>query len=202
MHSDIESGDLDCCKVIWYSNDRKTLRLHSDNEHWISQDHPIATFSLGATRRIEFVPHGAAHTRVVRSTDAERNSLYIMHSGCQSVLRHRVLPGNTADCNEHIKFSLSFRKCKPELDSCNEGTHSIPASVNSSSTISDSSKCERTQATLLLEDSFLARLDAAKLGKSKKCVLNKAKGGNKISDVLLNIDEFYYDDNNLKGVVH
>ena len=50
-------------------------------------------------------------------------------------------------------------------------------------------------------DSFLARLDAAKLGKSKKCVLNKAKGGNKISDVLLNIDEFYCDDNNLKYTV-
>ena len=86
LHSDIESGDLDCCKVICYSNDRKTLRLHSDNEHWISQNHPIPTFSLGATRRIEFVPHGAAHTRVVRSIDAERNSLYITHRGCQSVL--------------------------------------------------------------------------------------------------------------------
>ena len=201
LHSDIESGDLDCCKVICYSNDRKTLRLHSDNEHWISQDDPIATFSLGATRRMEFVPHGAAHTRVVRSIDAERNSLYIMHPGCQSVLQQRVLPGNTADCNEHIRFSLSFRKCKPESDSCNEGIHSIPAPVNSSLAISDSSKCERTPVTLLLGDSFLARLDAAKLGKSKKCVLNKAKGGNKISDVLLNIDQFCCDDNNLKYTV-
>ena len=62
-------------------------------------------------------------------------------------------------------------------------------------------KCERTPATLLLGDSFLARLDAAKLGKSKKCVLNKAKGGSKISDVLLNIDEFCCDDNNLKYTV-
>ena len=47
-HGDIKSGDLDCCIIICYSNDRKSLRLHSDNEPFISQSHPIATFSVGS----------------------------------------------------------------------------------------------------------------------------------------------------------
>ena len=67
---------LDCCNIICYSNDKKSLRLHSDNEFDICQAHPIATFSLAASRRIEFVPIGSNHTRVVHSVDATNNSLY------------------------------------------------------------------------------------------------------------------------------
>ena len=131
-HCDVKTADLDCCNVICYSNDKKTLRLHSDNESSISQSHSIVTFSVGATRRIEFVPLGASHTRVVGSIDAENNSLYIMQPGCQSILQHRVLPGNTADCDEHIRFSLSFRKFKPESDCSNEDPCSTAVLANSS----------------------------------------------------------------------
>ena len=58
----VPESDLDCCNIICYSNAGKTLRLHSDNDHYISQLHPIVTFSPGASRPVEFVPHGASHT--------------------------------------------------------------------------------------------------------------------------------------------
>ena len=149
MHGDIKSGNLDCCNIICYSNDRKPLRLHPDNEPSISQTHPIATFSVGASGRVEFVSLGASHTRVVQSIDAESNSLYIMHPGCQSVLQHRVLPGNTADCDEHIRFSLSFRKYKPEPNSTS--TNEDPCT---SAVLTNPSTTKLTPATLLLGDSF------------------------------------------------
>ena len=195
-HGDIKSGDLDCCNIICYSNDRKSLRLHSDSEPSISQTHPIATFSVGASRRVEFVPLGASHTRVVQRIDAESNSLYIMHPGCQSVLQHRVLPGNTADCDEHIRFSLSFRKYKPKPNSTS--TNEDPCT---SAVLTNPSTTKLTPATLLLGDSFLSRLDGAKLGKSKKVVLNMARGGNKIKDVELSIDNFRDNNNNRQYLV-
>ena len=203
-HCDLKTADLDCGNVICYSNDKKTLRLHFDNESSISQSHSIVTFSVGATRRIEFVPLGASHTRVVGSIDAENNSLYIMQPGCQSILQHRVLPGNTADCDEHItiRFSLSFRKFKPESDCSNEDPCSTAVFANSLSVVSNTSTPTPNPATLLLGDSFLARLNATKLGKSKKVVLNMAKGGNKISDVELSIDDFCNDNNNRQYLIY
>ena len=103
-------GALNCCNIICYSNDKKSLRLHSDNESSIFQTHPIATFSLGVTRRIEFVPIGSHHTRVVHSVDASNNSLYVMHPGCQSILKHRVLQGDSSGSQDHTRYSISFRK--------------------------------------------------------------------------------------------
>ena len=85
-HESVPNGGLDCCNIICYSSDNKTLRLHSDNESNICQAHPICTFSIGAPRRIEFVPHGSNYTSVVRSLSLDTNSLYTMHPGCQSLL--------------------------------------------------------------------------------------------------------------------
>ena len=56
-HSNMKSGDLDSCHVTCYSNDRKTLRLHSDNEPTISQSHPIATFFYRSFKENRFCPH-------------------------------------------------------------------------------------------------------------------------------------------------
>ena len=182
--------------IICYSNDRKSLRLHSDNEPSISQSHPIATFSVGASRRVEFVPLGASHTRVVQSIHADSNSMCIMHPGCQSVLQHRVLPGDTADYNEHIRFSLLFRKYKPEPNSTS--TNEDPCT---SAVLTNPSTTKLTPATLFLGDFFLSRFNGAKLGKSRKVVLNMARGGNMIKDVELSIDNFKDNNNNRQYLV-
>ena len=101
-HESIPKGSLDC-NVVCYSNDSKTLRLHSDNESNIDQTHPICTFSIGAPRCIEFVPHGSNYTRVVRSVTADSNSICTMHPGCQSLLQHRVLLGCSSKSSNQVQ---------------------------------------------------------------------------------------------------
>ena len=71
-----------------------------------------------------------------------------MQPGCQSILQHRVLPGNTVDCDEHIRFSLSFRKFKPESDCSNENPCSTAVLANSSSVVSNTSTPKPNPVTL------------------------------------------------------
>ena len=47
----------------------------------------------------------------------------------------------------------------------------------------------------------MSRLDRAKLVKSKKVVLNLARGGNKIKDIELSIDDFKDNNNNRQYLV-
>ena len=176
-------GALNCCNIICYSNDKKSLRLHSDNESSISQTHPIATFSLGVTRRIEFVPIGSHHTRVVHSVDASNNSLYVMHPGCQSILKHRVLQGDSSGSQDHTRYSISFRKYGSILP--RESYIQSPSEESPSST-----PVSRIPASLLVGDSFLVRMDKERLEKNKKTVLNLAKGGNKIQNVIQSLHAF------------
>ena len=176
-------GALNCCNIICYSNDKKSLRLHSDNESSISQTHPIATFSLGVTRRIEFVPIGSHHTRVVHSVDASNNSLYVMHPGCQSILKHRVLQGDSSGSEDHTIYSISFRKSGSILP--RESYIQSPGEESPSLT-----PVSRIPASLLVGDSFLARMDKERLEKNKKTILNLAKGGNKIQNVFQSLHSF------------
>ena len=182
-----------CCNIICYSNDKKTLRLHSDNESDISQTHPIATFSLGASRLIEFVPIGSHHTRVVHSVEATNNSLYVMHPGCQSIVKHRVLQGDSSGSDDQIRYSISFRR-----------SSSTPLTVSNSElpASEDSPNVTLIPTSLLVGDSLLARLDPERLGKGKKTILNLAKGGNKICNVIDNLKAFIADSGSKKYLVN
>ena len=181
----VPDSDLDCCNIICYSNARKTVRLHSDNDHYISQLHPIVTFCLGASRPVIFVPHGASHTHVVKSITVESNSVYIMHPRCQ-VLQHRVLPGNNENDNDQLRFSISFRKYK------NDDTNTIPVTTSNPSLATVPTQ----KVSFLAGDSFLVRLDAFRLGKKKRTVFNIAIGGNKIPDAIDSLRRFSSDTKN------
>ena len=180
--------ELDFCKVICYSSDKKTIRLHADNEDYIDQTCPIATVSLGASRTVEFVLFGSSHRNTVISVESKHNSLYVMKPGCQSVLQHRVTPGNSKDqISNQVRYSISFRKFKADL---------LPSQPSpTASNNSQPSTSPKIRTTLIAGDSFVARLDANKLGKSRKNVINLAKGGNKIPDVINSIENFRHNCN-------
>ena len=181
-HVGIPDADLDCCNIICYSSDKKSLRLHADDEPTISHTRPIATFSLGAARTVEFVPKGSSHTNVVRTIEAESNSLYVKNAGCQAILQHRVLPGSSDSPANQVRYSISFRKFRsePEREDTTRFMSSSPAKG-----------AKLIPASLLVGDSYLARLDSKRLGKGKKTVVNIAKGGNKIPDVLESLHDFH-----------
>ena len=177
------NAKLDCLHILSYGDSKHTLRLHADNEPYIDGTCPIATVSIGATRNIEFVPFGNKHNQVVKTVTADNNSIYVMNPGCQSVLQHRVTPGDSTDCSNHVRYSLSFRKFKSST--CpSEAVPSQPAAS------SPQHSQVKTATSLLVGDSFLARLDAARLGKGKKNIINIAKGGSKIPDVIKAIEDF------------
>ena len=123
-HKDV-CTELDCCNVVCLSNSKQSIRLHADNEASIDQSHPIATVSLGAMRKIEFVPFGSSYDHTVVTIQAEHNSMYVMRPGTQSTLQHRVVRGNIKQ-SENQNY-ISFRKSKPEntepiADSFQQGT--------------------------------------------------------------------------------
>ena len=191
-HESVPNSGLDCCNVICYSSDNKTLRPHSDNESNICQAHPICTFSIGAPRRIEFVPHGSNYTSVVRSLSLDTNaSLYTMHPGCQSLLQHWVLPGCSNKSSSQVRYSISFQKSKPVYGDCS------PTQPDNSMDVTSNA----IKATLLVGDSFPARLDKERLGKKKKVVINMAKGGSRIPNVVHTVKEFRNNAENSKYTI-
>ena len=186
---ELVNKELDFCNVICYSSDRKSIRLHADNENYIDQTCPIATVSFGATRTVEFVPFDSSHRNTVISVESKHNTLYVMKPGCQSVLQHRVTPGTSQDhVSNQVRYSISFRKFKADP----RPQPSTTPSVSQMSGIVNSQLCTplKTRTTLIVGDSFVARLDSDKLGKGRKNVINLAKGGNKIPDVIDSIKNF------------
>ena len=182
--------ELDCCNVICLSNNKKSVRLHADNESYLDQSCPIATVTIGATRKVEFVPFGRNHQQSVVSLEAEHNSLYVMNAGCQSILQHRVTPGNIKESGDQIRYSISFRKFRSDQSQDGSGS-SIAASIPLYSSVLKASP--KVPTSLIVGDSFAARLDANRLSKGTKNIINIAKGGYKIPDAIESLDTFHKD---------
>ena len=162
---------LDYCNVICLSKNKKSIRLHPDKEAYIDQSCPIATFTIGTTRKVEFVPFGGNHQHAVLSVEAEHNSLYIMNTGSRSMLQHRVIPGNVKESGDQVRYSISFRKFKPDPPKqCSSTTSSAVV------TTSTTNNTPKIPTSIIVGDSFAARLDSNWLFKGCKNVINVAKG--------------------------
>ena len=95
--------DLDSCLVARYYTKGQSLSWHQDNENIIDQTSPICNISIGPTRIIEF----SKDNNTIMDLKMENGSILTMNPGCQSVLSHRVLPGED---ESEVRYSLSFRK--------------------------------------------------------------------------------------------
>ena len=99
------------------------------------------------------------------------------------------------------QYFISFRKSKPEntepiADSFQQGT-----TCSSGSVLSSDNKAPRIRTTLIVGDSFAARLNPERLSKGRKKVINIAKGGNKIPDVIDSVINFYDNDSSYGLIV-
>lgn len=196
------TGDMDAALVSCFSTSNAHLRLHSDMEPLISQSSSICTVSFGPPRTLEFVRIGKLDLKGNNDLTADLSipathlSMNIMKPGCQSVLKHRVPEGvhQTGECN--IRYSISWRKIvRPDAPP----TTSIisPNIPNEDSTLapdkaipSPKPSQAKESVVLLAGDSFFARLEAPRLAKKNKTVINIAKGGSKIDTVLKSIEDF------------
>ena len=214
------TGDMDSCLVSCFSNSKAKLSLHADNEALISQKSSICTVSFGAPRSLEFVHNNKRDKFGKRLVTADRtlpaidHSMNIMKPGCQAVLKHRIPRGGQTPNSSEVRFSLSFRKLAlktplqqssdpvaPAHTSSSKPTLSsapIPASSDSPQPSPKQSKTppQKMPVVLIAGDSFPARLDSLKLGKSKKVVHNIAVGGSKIAAVQKSIEDYVNDNPN------
>ena len=101
--------------------------------------------------------------------------------------QHQILPGCSSKSSNQFRYSVSFRKFKPEL---------VPDHYNETSTINEVPSTTSVPATLLLGDPFPAHKDKGRLSKNMKVVINIAKGGSRIPDVIQSIEDFK---NNIKN---
>ena len=119
------NGPLDSCLVLKYTDSSAHLRKHSDNEPLMDQTKSICTFSLGATRTIEFYSK-AGRSKLVTSHKMENNSLTIMRPGCQQKLLHKVRAENGRSNLSQVRYSISFRaicKDKPVINNDDTPDH-------------------------------------------------------------------------------
>ena len=119
-----------------------------------------------------------------------------MNTGCQSMLQHRVVPGNVKESGDQVRYSISFRKFKPDpLKQCSSTASSAVAAT------STTNNTPKIPTSIIVGDSFAARLDANRLSKGCKNVINVAKGGNKIPDAIDSIKKFHENPDNDKLII-
>ena len=180
-----------------YRNNKSTLRLHSDDEHeYIDQKSTICSFSIGATRDIEFCLKSIPGSDPVITFNMTEGSLVLMKPGCQQALKHRV-PKRTGKIG--MRFSFSFRKLLPSDLNLSPIKRTIAAFKERSRTPGESMQlnaptkhpcvlhhdadAQGPGVTVLIGDSISEHLVSDKLGKGKTEVVNLSKGGSKIVHV-------------------
>ena len=97
-------------------------------------------------------------------------------------MRHRIPTGTHIVKGKNVRFSLSFCNIK-----CPQ---SLPSSSTTSIKESDGSPNNMQPMILVAGDSFYNRIDADKLGKGKKAVINIAADGSKMEKVQKAISDF------------
>ena len=186
--SDLVDGPLDSCLVIKYNSTQASLSMHADNEPMIDQDKSICSYSLGYPRTLEFYTIGNRLKKALEFK-TQNNGLLVMKPGTQQQLKHCVRP-EPGDTNKSgVRYCLSFRalSTKPAAPNVLLPPATKPESTLDNTTTNVSSK---HHVCLVAGDSFAARLDSVKLGKSRVEVVNIAKGGSKISHVQKQLEDY------------
>jgi alkylated DNA repair dioxygenase AlkB len=105
LRKDIESATgtkFNSVLLNRYESGSGSVGWHSDDEPEMSQQHPIASLSLGATRSFQIrKSHGS-----VQTIELGHGSLLVMHAGMQREWKHRV-PKTRKPCGRRI--NLTFR---------------------------------------------------------------------------------------------
>lgn len=115
--------DFDVCFLNLYEHNRDYLGWHSDDSPEMSDDHPIATVSLGAERAIQFRPRGTTTEPgpPVETLMLGNGSAAIMAPGMQDLWQHRI--PKASDNQLGPRISLTYRVYVPtnreeKLDEC------------------------------------------------------------------------------------
>ena len=186
-------GPLDACLVIKYNSEETALSLHADDEDIQDQSKAICSFTLGASRTVEFFSK-ARKPKPVTSVRTGNNGLLIMRPGTQDKMKHCVRsdqevmgrkPREDNISTTHIRYALSFRALAGS---------SPPLSIVQPTTVTNQKPQPlppKRKMCLIAGDSFAERLVAERLEKKRLTVKNIGKGGAKIKAVSKQIEDFF-----------
>ena len=145
-----------------YRNYSCYLPAHKDDEDCLDPVAPIATLSLGATRRLRISDNKKENGEEITLTPS---SIFCMDPGFQERFHHEILPGQKKkSANERgIRFSITFRHVISSQAIPPPLHHSTPAKVSSV----DSPVVEQTQVpdVLVFGSSLTKGLDVSLLSK-------------------------------------
>ena len=104
---ELAQSDFNSCLLNLYHDGKDGMGWHSDDEKELDASSPIASISLGATRKFA-LRHKTDKTTV--SLPLENGSALVMHSPTQKFWQHALLKTTTI----HIpRINLTFRKINP-----------------------------------------------------------------------------------------
>ena len=194
--SEAVDGPLDACLVLKYPSPSAVLRPHADDEPLIDQTKPICPFTLGSTRTIEFFTRGKKSKCAVQHK-LDNGSLLVMKPGTQQILDHCVRAerkNSSASSADGVRYSLSFRAINTKPIAQNSTPQPSPtpepAAVDKSKPAAVIPSQPKHHVCVVAGDSFAARLDPVRLGRNRVKVVNIAKGGSKILDVVDQLSVF------------
>ena len=213
----VNACNMNSVLVSYYKDGDVCASLHDDNEDSLDSTQPICVLSLGAVRRVEFVFKGQESFRSnVLTLDPENASMYVMKAGCQDYFKHRVRKDRRV---KEERISLSFR-CFIDIPSDLSTTPVIKSAgkmpikalsfdvdspspgfspysghhddtFGSSAIFPDSADSKPNEKLcLLLGTSITESVDASKLSRGNRTLVNLSRSGYRIKDVQLAAVEF------------
>lgn len=190
-------GPLEACLIIRYNSGETALSLHADDEDIMDHSKPICSFTIGASRTIEFFSKGRK-PKPVTSVRTSNNGLLIMRPGTQEKMKHCVRPEDPSHDTSapKVRYALSFRALAKRQPCTLKPVANVDINPSAQLPPPEDSPIpapQKPKLCLIAGDSFAARLDTERLGKKKLSVKNIAKGGAKIKAVKAQIEHFFLD---------
>ena len=182
-----------------YRNKNISLGWHQDNETIVDQNVPIATLSVGCTRRFQISDNTVKADRIqFLEKDLTENSILIMKPGLQSSLFHRIVEGreNKRYDERGTRYSLTFRRLHESKSTPIPPTpnQEIPTTNTASPPVSQGPPAETTNPaqsndhtncvnTLVFGSSLTKDLDSDILSRRGKTFKVFTKGGARVETV-------------------
>ena len=176
-----------------YSNVNVSLGPHKDDESCIDTTSPIATLSLGATRRLLISTNQDKH-KVIESITLIPRSIYCMLPGFQQEYYHSIAAGRRSiDKEKGIRFSITFRCLLPTRNDTGppEAKVSVAAPPMITTVIQPTTTPDVDDThpdTLVFGSSLTKGLDATQLSKYSRTFKVFPNRGAHISDIYEDIE--------------
>jgi len=166
------------------------LKAHKDDEKCLDPTSPIATLSLGKTRKF-MIYRDPDQRNPVKELTLTHQSLLVMEPGFQEQYRHAVAPGGKNKRNERgVRFSVTLRRLIPaQAQSEGTSTNTTVKPAEPSSTTHTTPTQPTLPDTLVFGSSLVKGLKAPILSKYSKTFKVFCNGGAHVNQIFKDVQK-------------